>query len=50
MVKWMSDYDAIGIAEGFIAHDRPSQYYEAWQHLIEEGLCQSPKKIKAPTE
>jgi len=37
----VSDYDAIGIAEGFVAHDRPEQYYEAWQHLINTGLAWS---------
>ena len=35
----MSDYEAIGIAEGFVEHDRPEQYYEAWQHLIDTGLA-----------
>ena len=35
----MSDYEAIGIAEGFVEHERPEQYYEAWQHLINTGLA-----------
>ena len=35
----MSDYDAIGIAEGFVEHERPEQYFEAWQHLIDTGLA-----------
>ena len=35
----MSDYEAIGIAEGFVEHERPEQYYEAWQHLINSGLA-----------
>lgn len=35
----MSDYEAIGIAEGFVEHDTPQKYYEAWQHLIDTGLA-----------
>ena len=35
----MSDYEAIGIAEGFIEHEEPAKYYEAWQHLIDGGLA-----------
>ena len=35
----MSDYEAIGIAEGFIEHKEPAKYYEAWQHLIDRGLA-----------
>ena len=35
----MSDYEAIGIAEGFVEHKHPEQYYEAWQHLIDTGLA-----------
>ena len=32
-------FDAIGIAEGFIAPEREEQIYEAWQYLIDTGLC-----------
>tara|TARA_B100000131_G_scaffold42770_1_gene38448 strand:- start:974 stop:1171 length:198 start_codon:yes stop_codon:yes gene_type:complete len=35
----MSDYEAIGIAEGFVEHDTEEQYYAAWQHLIDKGLA-----------
>ena len=35
----MSDYEAIGIAEGFVPHERPDEYYKAWQHLIDTGLA-----------
>jgi|TARA_R110000824_G_scaffold103708_1_gene246343 hypothetical protein len=35
----MSDFDAIGIAEGFVEHEGRDQYYEAWQHLIDTGLA-----------
>ena len=39
MAGKMSDYEAIGIAEGFIEADKPDAYYEAWQHLIDTGLA-----------
>jgi len=35
----MSNYEAIGIAEGFVEHEDQEQYYEAWQHLINTGLA-----------
>ena len=35
----MNDYLAIGIAEGFEQYDSKEQYIEAWQHLIDTGLC-----------
>ncbi len=35
----MSDYEAIGIAEGFVPHARPEEYYKAWQYLIDTGLA-----------
>jgi len=37
----MSDYDAIGIAEGFIEAENDEQYISAWQHLIDTGLAWS---------
>ncbi len=35
----MTDYDAVGIAEGFVEHENKEQYYLAWQHLIDTGLA-----------
>lgn len=35
----MSNYNAIGIAEGFVDHDTEEEYFEAWQHLVDTGLA-----------
>jgi hypothetical protein len=35
----MSDYDAVGIAEGFIEADSEEQLIQAWQHLHDTGLA-----------
>jgi hypothetical protein len=35
----MTDFEATGIAEGFIEADSEEQVIEAWQHLINTGLC-----------
>ncbi len=41
----MTDYDAIGICEGFVTNpgktkeDQDAIELEAWQHLINTGLC-----------
>ena len=37
----MNDYEAIAIAEGFADLEPPAkeQFIEAWQHLIDTGLC-----------
>jgi hypothetical protein len=35
----MSDIEAIDLAEGYVDAERPEQYYEAWQHLIDTGLA-----------
>ncbi len=37
MIKY--DSDAVGIAEGWIPVDNAEQRLEAWQHLIDTGLC-----------
>jgi hypothetical protein len=37
----MTSYDAVGIAEGFVECDSEGQYIEAWQYLIDTGLCWS---------
>lgn len=35
----MSDYDAAGIAEGFVEAESEEQVREAWQHLHDTGLA-----------
>lgn len=35
----MTDYDAVGIAEGFIEADDEDHVIEAWQHLHDTGLA-----------
>ena len=35
----MQNFDAVGIAEGWIAAESEEQLYAAWQHLIDTGLC-----------
>ena len=37
----MTDFDAVGIAEGFVEPQNEEQVIEAWQHLIDTGLCWS---------
>lgn len=37
----MNNFEAIGIAEGFINCDDEQKTIEAWQHLIDTGLCWS---------
>jgi len=35
----MTNYEATGIAEGFIEPDSKEQWIEAWQHLVDTGLA-----------
>lgn len=35
----MDDMTAIGIVEGFVPNEGPEHELEAWQHLIDTGLC-----------
>ncbi len=35
----MSNYLAVGIAEGFEQAESDEQYIAAWQHLIDTGLA-----------
>lgn len=35
----MDNYTATGLAEGFIEAESEEQVIEAWQHLIDTGLC-----------
>lgn len=35
----MDDFTATGIAEGFIEPESEEQVREAWQHLVDTGLC-----------
>ena len=37
----MSNYEATGIAEGWIEADSEHQVIEAWQHLHDTGLAYS---------
>lgn len=35
----MINYEAVGIAEGFVEADGENQVIEAWQYLIDTGLA-----------
>lgn len=35
----MDNYTAVGLAEGFIDAESEEQVIDAWQHLIDTGLC-----------
>jgi hypothetical protein len=35
----LDTYTAVGLAEGFIEADSEEQVVEAWQTLIDTGLC-----------
>jgi hypothetical protein len=35
----MTDFEAIGYAEGFLEPHSREQYYKAWQHLVDTGLA-----------
>ncbi len=35
----LDNYNAVGIAEGFVEAESEEQVIEAWQHLIDTGLC-----------
>tara|TARA_Y100001970_G_C14249923_1_gene871079 strand:- start:5160 stop:5345 length:186 start_codon:yes stop_codon:yes gene_type:complete len=35
----MDNYRAIGLAEGFIEAESHTEVVEAWQHLIDSGIC-----------
>ena len=35
----MNNFNAIGIAEGFIEPESEEQVVEAWQHLVDTGLA-----------
>ncbi len=35
----MNTFDAVGIAEGWIEADSQEQVIEAWQLLVDTGLC-----------
>jgi len=35
----MNNYQAIGIAEGFIEAESEEQVIEAWQYLVDTGLA-----------
>jgi hypothetical protein len=40
-IKMMDNYNAVGIAEGFVECDSEEEYLEAWQHLVDTGLAWS---------
>ena len=40
-VKKLTDFEATGIAEGFIECSVKERMIEAWQHLIDTGLAWS---------
>ncbi len=35
----MNDYEAVGLAEGFISAESEEQVISAWQHLHDTGLA-----------
>ena len=35
----MTDYEAVGLAEGFVECDDDTRIVEAWQYLIDTGLA-----------
>jgi len=35
----MNNYDAVGLAEGFIEAESEDQIIQAWQHLHDTGLA-----------
>jgi hypothetical protein len=35
----MTNYDAVGLAEGFIEAENEDQIIQAWQHLHDTGLA-----------
>ena len=35
----ITDYQAVGLAEGFIEADNAQQVIDAWQHLHDTGLA-----------
>ena len=35
----MDNFNAIGIAEGFLEPESEEQVIEAWQHLVDTGLA-----------
>lgn len=35
----LTDYEAIGIAEGFIEEESQEKIIAAWQHLVDTGLA-----------
>jgi hypothetical protein len=37
----MTDFEAIGYAEGFLEPENKEQIKEAWQHLVDTGLAWS---------
>jgi len=39
MMDNLTDYQAVGLAEGFIEADNEDQVIEAWQHLHDTGLA-----------
>ncbi len=37
----MNNYEAVGLAEGFISAESEEQVIDAWQHLHDTGLAYS---------
>jgi hypothetical protein len=35
----MDNFTAVGLAEGFVEATSEEQVIEAWQHLLDTGLC-----------